>query len=331
MDRLVMIDIAWQRRTRLQSDRQQQSLVFWGMWLLTMGIFFSVAGFFHQYYMTEMAPAIAALFGIGLVTMWQDYRRAGWRGWLLPLALIVTVAEQIYILTSYPAWGQWMIPLMVVLCALAVGVLVSARIAPLLRVKAPSTRFLVPALGAGVLALMLAPTMWAGIPVLTSTQADTLVAGPSQGNGIGGNFAGGRDGNARANWERFHYLEANQGTAKFLVAVPSSNAADGIILATNKPVMALGGFSGSDPILTTTQLASLVKNGTVRFFLLNSFNGGGQIPPQNLDRIPEQFRNRLRNGAAGFGGGQQNALTAWVTQHCSTVPASLWQSASTNS
>jgi len=107
--------------------------------------------------------------------------------------------------------------------------------------------------------------------------------------------------------------------------------ADGIILATNKPVMALGGFSGSDPILTTNQLASLVKNGTVRFFLLNSFNGGRQLPPQILDRIPEQFRNRLGNGAAGFGGGQQNALTTWVTQHCSTVPASLWQSASTNS
>ena len=58
-----------------------------------MGIFFSVAGFFHQYYMTEMAPAIAALFGIGLVTMWQDYQRDGWRGWLLPLALVATVAD----------------------------------------------------------------------------------------------------------------------------------------------------------------------------------------------------------------------------------------------
>src|SRR6266516_5954962 len=112
---LGAVALAWQRRPRLQSDRQQQSLVLWGAWLLTMGTFFSVAGFFHQYYMTEMAPAIAALFGIGLVTMWQDYRRAGWRGWLLPLALIATVAEQVYILTSYPAWGQWMIPLMVVL------------------------------------------------------------------------------------------------------------------------------------------------------------------------------------------------------------------------
>src|SRR5260370_40277093 len=66
---LGMLALAWQRRPRFQEDWQQKSLILWGMWLLTMGIFFSVAGFFHQYYMTEMAPSIAALFGIGLVTM----------------------------------------------------------------------------------------------------------------------------------------------------------------------------------------------------------------------------------------------------------------------
>ena len=108
---LGAVALAWQRRPRLQSDRKQQSLLLWGMWLLTMGIFFSVASFFHQYYFTVMAPAIAALFGIGVVTMWQDYRRGGWRGWLLPIALVATVAEQVYILSQYPTWGQWLIPL----------------------------------------------------------------------------------------------------------------------------------------------------------------------------------------------------------------------------
>ncbi len=100
-----MLALAWQSRPRFQSDRQQQSLILWGTWLLTMGIFFSVAGFFHQYYLTEMAPAIAALFGIGIVTMWHDYRLSGWRGWLLPLALIATALEQIYILSSYLSWS----------------------------------------------------------------------------------------------------------------------------------------------------------------------------------------------------------------------------------
>src|SRR5256885_411921 len=77
---LGAVALAWQRRPRLQSDRKQQSLLLWGMWLLTMGIFFSVATFFHQYYFTVMAPAIAALFGIGVVTMWQDFRRGGGGG-----------------------------------------------------------------------------------------------------------------------------------------------------------------------------------------------------------------------------------------------------------
>lgn len=291
-----------------------------------MAIFFSVAGFFHQYYMTEMAPAIAALFGIGLVTMWQDFRRDGWRGWLLPLALAVTIAEQIYVLTSYPTWGQILIPCLVVLGVIAVGTLIVARLAPRLRVKAPSVRFLVPALSAGVLALLLAPTVWAILPITQSRQADTLTAGPTQQDGFGGNFpGGGRGENANANSLLIRYLEANQGNTKFLVAVPSSMSADALILATNKPVMSMGGFSGSDPILTTSQLATMVANGTVRFFLLNGPRTGQQIPPQILDQIPQQYRNFARNGFGGFGG-QQSALTTWVTQHCSTVPTSVWQS-----
>jgi 4-amino-4-deoxy-L-arabinose transferase-like glycosyltransferase len=325
---LGAVALAWQRRPRLQEDRQQQSLVLWGTWLLTMGVFFSIASFFHQYYLTEMAPAICALFGIGLVIMWQDYRRPGWRGWLLPIAIVATVAEQIHILTHYPEWGQWMIPLMVVLGAIAVAVLVGARIAPRIGVKAPRARYLLPALGIGVVALMLAPTVWAAVPVIQNTTAQLPVAGPSQANGFAGNFGGGRGDNASTNQALVSFLEANQGHATYLVATPSSMTADSIILATNKPVMALGGFGGSDPILTTNQLAALVSQGTVRYFLLGSFGGGRQIPPQFLEQLPEQFQDRL-GGQGGFGG-QQSALTSWVTQNCTVVPASQWQSSTSD-
>jgi 4-amino-4-deoxy-L-arabinose transferase-like glycosyltransferase len=334
----------------IQRNPEFQSLVFWGMWLLTTGAFFSVASFFHQYYMTVMAPAIAALFGIGLVTMWKDYRSGGWRGWLLPLALIATVAEQVYLLSFYPAWGRWMIPLIVALSAVAIGILVGARIAriaPRLRERALNIRFLLPALSIGVLTLMIAPAVWSITPILLSREADTLVAGPPQAGGNGGGFIlningrtftgtipgnGGRDeNNANANAKLINYLEANQGKAKFLVAVPSSQGiADQLIIATNKPVMSMGGFSGSDPILTTSQLAALVKQGTVRFFLLPARM---QLPQQILDQLPQQIRNRLRNGG-GFGPGgfgQSAQLTTWVTQHCKVVPASLWQSPTSSS
>src|SRR5579859_2613749 len=332
---LGMLALAWQGRPRFQSDRKLQSLVLWGTWLLTMAIFFSVAGFFHQYYMTVMAPAIAALFGIGLVTMWQDYRRGGWRGWLLPLALVITIAEQIYLVSNYPTWGQWMIPLMAVLGGLAVVALVVARIVPRFRDSALKNRFLVPALCSGILAMMIIPTVWAGVPVIWGTSTDLLVSGVSD-IGAGGG-SGGLDRGGSADTALISYLEANQGSAKYLVAVTSSHSADSLILATNKPVMALGGFSGSDPILTTTQLASLVKNGTVRYFLIGSDRGGPNNAQNNTSNADTSTATTTatQNGPGGFGGGpggnQQSSLTTWVTQNCKAVSTSLWQSSSTSS
>jgi hypothetical protein len=70
-----------------------------------------------------------------------------------------------------------------------------------------------------------------------------------------------------------------------------------IILAAGEPVMALGGFSSGDHILTTDELAEQVTGGVVRFFL---------IPPQ---------------------AGGQAELTRWVVSRCTPVPSELWQSA----
>jgi 4-amino-4-deoxy-L-arabinose transferase-like glycosyltransferase len=315
------------RRPQFQQDRQQQSLVLWGTWLLTTGVFFSVSARFQPYYMTEMAPAVCALFGIGLVVMWQQYRQsADWHGWLLPVALIATAAEQVYILTSYPTWGQWLIPLIVVLCALAVGTLLIVRIAPRIRANTSNVRILTPALSIGILALLVTPTVWAAIPI--AQKSSQALAGPSQRGGFGGNFFG--NDNSTADPTLIRYLEANQDNAKFLVATLNATAADGIILATNKPVMAMGGFMGRDQILTTSQLATLVTNGTVRFFLLNMPGKTQQLPAQILSQIPPQSRNQAQSMFRSFGNGQQSTLTTWVTKHCATVPAKLWQSTSTS-
>ena len=315
---LGMIALAWQGRPRPRSDRKVQSLILWGMWLLTMGIFFSVAGFIHEYYLTVMAPAIAALCGIGLVTMWQDYRSGGWRGWLLPLALLLTAAEQIVILTNYPTWGQWMIPLLTIPCILAAGVLIIPRLVARLKGNVRVARFLLPALAVGLIALAFAPTVWAAIPILQRTESDLPLAGPTQmDNSSPRNVLGtssgpvvqppkGTDVNtiaqgpqANADPALIRYLEEHQGHARVLVVTDTN--ADALILATNKPVIPLNGFS-SYP-LTATEAASLVASGTVRFFLLGSGGPSGGIAP----------------------------VTSWVTQHCTTVPPSLWQSSSSSS
>ena len=298
---LGMLALAWQRRPRPREDRQQQSLILWGTWLLTMAVFFSVATFFHQYYLSTFAPAICALFGIGTVVMWRDYRShdksGSYRGWLLPLALLLTALEQIHIIVSNPSWGTWLIPLIALPCVLAAAIMFAARSLPRLRVN---VRVVAAALCVALLALMLTSAVWSTIPVLADQAVSLPVAGPS---GQIGGFGGSR---STSNTALIKYLEAHKGSAKYLVAVVSSNEADSIILETNQPVMALGGFSGSDPILTTTQLAALVKSGTVRYFLLNGSGRGGP-------------------------GGGQSALTTWITQHSKVVPSSQWQSTTTSS
>src|SRR6266496_1418908 len=127
---LGILALAWQHRPHFRDDPQQHSLILWGTWLLTMAVFFSVATFFHQYYLSTFAPAICALFCIGVVVMWQDYRRSGWRGWLLPLALLLTALEQIHIIVSDPFWGMWLIPLIAIPCALTAAILFAARLLP---------------------------------------------------------------------------------------------------------------------------------------------------------------------------------------------------------
>ena len=332
---LGMLALAWQRRPRFKEDVQQKSLILWGVWLLTMGVFFSVAGFFHQYYLTMMAPAVCALFGIGVVVMWNDYRQQGWRGWLLPLALLATALEQIHIITSNPAWGTWLIPLIAIPCFLVALVLIVARLFPRILARFTNsegrTRFtLQGVLALALIALMLTPAVWSTIPVLQDTESQIPTAGPSANGGFGGGRA---DNTTSTNTALISYHEAHQGNAKYLVAVPSSMVGDSIILATNKPVMSLGGFSGSDPILTSSQLASLVANGTVRYFLLNGGGFSGRGQGSFLEDLPPAIRERIEEGGFGggaFGGGTQSSLSSWVTQNCSAVPSNQWQSSTSS-
>ena len=82
------------------------------------------------------------------------------------------------------------------------------------------------------------------------------------------------------------YLLANRGDATWIVATTSAQGAGSIELASGQPVMAMGGFMGSDPAPTLDQLQSLVSSGQLRYVLL----GGG-----------------------GPGGGGTSDISAWVT------------------
>src|SRR4051794_10575875 len=62
--------------------RRRASLALWGTWFATMAGFFSVAGFYHRYYLTMLAPGVAALVGLGIAVLWRLWQRRGWAGLL---------------------------------------------------------------------------------------------------------------------------------------------------------------------------------------------------------------------------------------------------------
>ncbi|HEY2141562.1 MAG TPA: glycosyltransferase family 39 protein [Solirubrobacteraceae bacterium] len=124
---------------------------------------------------------------------------------------------------------------------------------------------------------------------------------PALGNGLsapgsgpgGGPGSGGRG----TSKELLSYLQAHRGTAKYLVAATGSQTAGAIALATNQPVVTIGGFMGGDPAPTATQLAALARSGQLRYVLLDG------------------------RGGPGFGGARtgSSALARWVTSHGTAV------------
>ena len=286
-----LLAAGWQRRLRLPLDRRHQALVLWGTWFLTAAAYFSVAGGQHRYYTVMLTPAVAALVGAGLVELWSDYRNSGRSGWLLPLALVGTAALQAHILVSYEGWSPILTPLILGLCFIAAVVLV---ILPL-ESKPKVGRYAAVATAVGILALLIAPTVWASYQVFQGPrEADPLAGPPSsqntQGDLTGGNAPGGGQvpfgggnpseappsddaagdafGRSVADPALMNYLLANQGDSKYLVAAARSSSADLIILSTDEPVISLGGYTGLDPVFTKKQLATLVNEGAVRFFLI---------------------------------------------------------------
>jgi hypothetical protein len=146
-----------------------------------------------------------------------------------------------------------------------------------------------------VLALLIAPSAWSLETMASGGGGATPTAGPtgfSFGDFGGGGFAGG---GSNGNNGLLTYLEKQQGTTTYLLAVQNSNSAASYIIETGKPVMSLGGFGGSDPIVTLAQLQGLIRNNTVRFFM----------------------------GVGGFGG--SNGIGSWVASACKVVPASDYE------
>jgi len=70
-------------------------------------------------------------------------------------------------------------------------------------------------------------------------------------------------------------LKANAGRYSWVAATISANQAAGYQLATGDPVMAIGGFNGTDPSPTLAQFQKWVAEGRIHYFIAGGRGGNG--------------------------------------------------------
>jgi 4-amino-4-deoxy-L-arabinose transferase-like glycosyltransferase len=118
-----------------------------------------------------------------------------------------------------------------------------------------------------------------------------MTGGFPQGGPGGG--AGGLLGSSTPSAALTTLLRADASKYTWVAATVGSNQAAGYQLAADKPVMALGGFNGSDPYPTLAQFQSYVKAGKVHYFI-----GGG-----------------MGFGQQNGGSKAASAISSWVQQN----------------
>ena len=197
-------------RPRWPLTQKHQALMLWGGWLATSAIFFSVAAFFHEYYLTMLAVPLAALVGIGVAELWRLRARHPWIAVaLLMSTAIVTLGVQYATARAYVATIWWW-PLVVgcgVLGALLLGFGAWQR----------RPQLMAGGVGAIMAALLITPGSWSVLTMLYPTANTSL---PSAYSGNAERIAT-VDG-PRVNQDLLAFLQANTQDVKYLMAVPSA-------------------------------------------------------------------------------------------------------------
>ena len=102
------------------------------------------------------------------------------------------------------------------------------------------------------------------------------------------------------------FLRSNHRSEAYLAASINARQAAPIIIATGEPVIALGGFTGRDPILTVDAFARLVEEERLRFVLIGDGSSG-------LRRI--------------FGEDGQKPVVDWIRANGRIVDPAEWRAA----
>nr|WP_239155611.1 glycosyltransferase family 39 protein [Amycolatopsis sp. FDAARGOS 1241] len=267
----------WFTRRAPRTDRTRAALLLWGGWtVVTVVVFSYMSGIIHPYYTVALAPGIAATLGIATRELWRGRAHFGPRA-VLSLMLAATAVWAFILLSRTPEWQPWLRYLVLALGAIGTAALLFS--ADALRGAAPVV---------AVFALVAALLGTASFTIVTAASAHAggqPSSGPASQRGGFGGFGG----NAASTMDLDGLLQAT--TTKWAAAQTGAMQSAGLALGSGKPVMAIGGFSGSDPAPTLAQFQQYVSAGEIHYFVAGGRGGFAEL-----------------RGTAG-------QITTWVEQH----------------
>jgi 4-amino-4-deoxy-L-arabinose transferase-like glycosyltransferase len=302
---LLGVTVLWLIRRAPRTDTARAQILLWGSWLVVTGLTFSLSkGIIHPYYTVALAPAIGALVGIGGVALWRSRRLLLSR---LALAVVVAVtaiwAERLMARSvDFHPWLRGF----VLLLGLVVAVAVLVPPAGLQRV----VRWPAVVAGAALVVGLTGPLAWSldtastphagAIPSAGPVAIGSNASVPGRGLGpprfgfghrppgfgrnpfgrrglfgLGRVTVGGGAGNlinaGTPGPAVTAALRANASSYTWVAAAVGGENAAGYQLAAAEPVMAIGGFNGTDPAPSLARFEQLVSQGRIHFFI-----GSGQ-------------------------------------------------------
>ncbi|WP_433174763.1 ArnT family glycosyltransferase [Actinoallomurus sp. CA-150999] len=343
---VASLALTWGRDRR----REFAGFALWGGWLLVTGLVFSfMQGIFHGYYTIALAPAVAALTGMGAAVLWRERHRPAAA---VPLAgaVALTAWWSYVLLGRTPDFLPWLRFVVLVGGLLAAALLASAGRAP--------RRVIGAAVAVAALTSVAGPAAYAVDTANTSHTGAIPTAGPSSGGpggmpGFGGRRGGpGARGGFGGRQNRFPgggfpgggqggtggmpqapggaggamggpgstrrpggmggpggllnattpsaaltaLLKQNARSYTWVAATVGSNNASGYQLATGAPVMALGGFNGTDPAPSLQRFQQYVAAGRIHYFIGGSGMG-------------------MMRGGNSSGSDDAQQIATWVQQH----------------
>ncbi|WOH66251.1 ArnT family glycosyltransferase [Bradyrhizobium sp. BWA-3-5] len=275
----------------------------WTGWLALYWIVLSFAGgLIHTYYVAVLGPPLAVFCGIAVAGLWSKWKEG--KRIYFPLAVAATAAWQAYLCIAQSTTtigSDWLSRTWLI--AIAAATICGGVLYALPRQNSGPARLLAIA---SIGALLAAPVLTAASLVLRRPNVAAPVANMTA------LLAQSDTERAAVRTSRLEaarrkltgYLAANREAASFLVAVPNANVAAPLIISTGQPVMAMGGYLGDDPILTSADLERLAADRKLRFVML----GGFTLAPAKQAAALEPVARWVR------------AIAARSTRNCGACP-----------